>query len=197
MIQNHRPTSNRRAPVCALLFTLVAALALTGAPAAANPLPSPGPDQSRDLHEGPTDTGRAGETEQRIRDAGTALMSWITDAAAGQQWPSREEGADNTWVQVDWAQCLEIGYEDLESLLVPDYIHELPATDAWGHRLEFCLDRNPTPPAQFLAGVRSPGRDGTFEGDTYRRQAFPESDVDRDTVWIDGYFITWPSDKTD
>lgn len=47
------------------------------------------------------------------------------------------------------------------------------------------------------AGVRSPGRDGVFEGTTYAAGAYPVSDLDRDVVWIDGYFVTWPSKKAE
>ena len=34
--------------------------------------------------------------------------------------------------------------------------------------------------------------DGLFEGDTHEIGPFTAEDYDRDLVWGDGYFMTWP-----
>ncbi|MFP3939844.1 MAG: M56 family metallopeptidase [Thermoanaerobaculia bacterium] len=198
MITRYHPISRRAALACALLFASVAALVLTDAPARA------GADSGRESAPatagepapGPGETDRARRTMDEIRNAGTALFSWVTDAAAGREWPEageEDEAADS----FDWTRCPEITREELGELVEGTYIEELPDTDAWGHPLEFCLDRNPTPPDRFLAGIRSPGRDGVFEGDAYESGSFPASELDRDIVWIDGYFITWASRDTE
>jgi hypothetical protein len=47
--------------------------------------------------------------------------------------------------------------------------------------------------AMLIAGIRSPGKDGVFEGSSYTPGPFAVSAFDRDVVWIDGFFVTWPS----
>lgn len=113
--------------------------------------------------------------------------------AEGRSFVERVFGGDAALALLHFARQVELPAEEIEELLVPTYIPELPATDAWENPLEFCLDRDPKPPGNFLAGIRSPGRDGTFEGTVYQAGAFPIDSSDRDVVWIDGYFITWPS----
>ncbi len=80
---------------------------------------------------------------------------------------------------------------------MPTYIEELPETDGWGHELELCLDRTPTTRERWIAGIRRPGRDGVFDGDSYPVGPFAASDLDRDVVWIDGFFVTWPSTEVE
>lgn len=192
MITRYRPISRRGTLACVLLFAAVTAVTLTEAPASAGPGPKASADATDSATSDPARNGRARESMDRIRKAGTALFSWVNDAAAGREWPEpgeEDEAAD----RFDWSHCPEITREELGELLEGKYIEELPDTDAWGHPLEFCLDRNPTPPDRFLAGIRSPGRDGVFEGDVYETGAFPPDDLDRDVVWIDGYFIAWAS----
>ena len=41
-------------------------------------------------------------------------------------------------------------------------------------------------------GVRSRGRDGVAEGDAYTWGSFPPTEYDRDIVWMNGVFVTWP-----
>ena len=75
---------------------------------------------------------------------------------------------------------------------MPEYIAVVPKTDGWGHPLEYCLRTDGALGAQYQLGVRGAGRDGRFEGDAYSTGPFPPTDVDRDVVWIDGFFVTWP-----
>lgn len=187
MMPRERAEPSRNALTAGLLVALLAAVGATAAPANADPRPEPAAAGGTE-----SATAPAEETLNRMRDAGTAMFSWVTDAVADQEWPASEAGEDEG--PAAWTRCPSISYEELEDLLVPDYIAELPRTDGWGNPLELCLDREPTPGDEYLAGIRSPGRDGSFEGDTYREGPFPTEDLDRDPVWINGFFVRWPGE---
>jgi len=124
------------------------------------------------------------KTVADIRNAGTAMFSWLTDqagaAAAGEK-------------TVDLAKFSPASsFAALKELLVPKYIQQLPERDGWGNAFEYRLDvKHPLAGASVIS-VRSPGRDGKFSGLTYVVGAFPRDDYDRDIVWADGYFVQWP-----
>jgi hypothetical protein len=121
-------------------------------------------------------------TVAAMRNAGTAMFSWLTDqvgaAAAGQKTVNLEA------IPVS-------SFAGLKELLVPQYIQELPERDGWGNPFEYRLNvKNPA--NQGGMSIRSPGRDGKFSGLTYVVGAFPAADYDHDIVWADGYFVQWP-----
>ena len=125
------------------------------------------------------------DTIRRLRTAGTTMYRQILEPAFDtSQLDLLEEAGD-----FDWKDCPTIAYADLVARLGPGV--EIPRRDAWGGRLEFCLDtdlgRSPG-----LIGVRSPGSDGRFDGDTYSVGPFLPSNPGEDIVWIDGYFVRWP-----
>ena len=196
MIARYRPTSLRRALAGAFLFAALAAVTLTDAPAAAGPqadaAPAPAPAAGSPALD-PAEVARARESLDRVREAGSAMFFWVEDNAEGQEWPETGYRDEDGRERVAWDRCPVIEHAELEALLVPSYIDELPATDAWGHPLEFCLERPPTLQDRYAAGVRSPGRDGVFEGDVYPMGAFSAEAFDRDLLWVDGYFMAWPS----
>ncbi len=121
-------------------------------------------------------------TIKRIRDLGTAVMSWFTDAV------SASDGR-----QVDVADYSAISHGALVNLLVPLYISDVPTKDGWGRRFEFFL---PLDDQGLLASsvvlIRSPGREGIFDHDVYVAGAFADDAFDEDIVWADGYFVRWP-----
>ncbi len=47
-----------------------------------------------------------------------------------------------------------------------------------------------------LSGVRSTGKDGVFEGTSNTPGAVPTAQHERDLVWLDGKFVTWPKHTT-
>jgi beta-lactamase regulating signal transducer with metallopeptidase domain len=206
MIARYRSTSRLRLAGLCLAAGALAFVALTDAPLSAAPSPSPAPVDQHGQHGDSTDIRNSKETLQSMRNGGTAMFSWVTDvivesgdatmedAVAAQngegQGPVEEPSGPQA---LSWSDCPPISYEELRELLVPTYIEELPGTDGWGNALEFCLDRNPAGSAMLIAGIRSPGKDGVFEGSSYTPGPFAVSAFDRDVVWIDGYFVTWPS----
>lgn len=130
---------------------------------------------------------RQKQTIADIRNIGTAVMSWLVDqasaAAAGQA--TTPDSYDLSGLDVTSAM-------DLEELLVPTYIQELPTEDGWGNPLEFRLTENVM--AAQVFSVRSPGRDGEWDvtGQKYEIGPFEPTDFDRDVVWADGFFVRWP-----
>lgn len=126
------------------------------------------------------------QTVQDLRNTGTAMMSWLTDqvsaAAAGQS---------SVVVNMDAVPITQ--YEDLRPLLVPRYIQYVPEKDGWGNPYEFYLNTDGLEEEEVMA-IRSPGRDGAFEGDEYQAGGFPRTDYDRDIVWKDGFFARWPEE---
>jgi len=125
-----------------------------------------------------TEKARQKRTLADMRTTGTALMEWLTDQVG-----SEAERAVDVPENPSAAE--------LEALLVPAYIQTVPATDGWGHQLEFRI--NPNLLADRVFRIRSPGRDGIFESESYDEpEPFAANDYDRDIVWADGYFVRWP-----
>lgn len=123
-----------------------------------------------------------------VRDAGTALAAWFADHAGAAD----AVEASSVPTSVDWSRCPQIRHDEAARLLESEYIATLPRVDGWGHPLEFCLRREGAGGEGFSIGVRSPGRDGRWEGRVYPVGAFAADDLDRDLVWLDGVFVTWP-----
>ncbi len=119
-----------------------------------------------------------------IRILGTAMMAWVTDeaaAAAGQNF--------------DLGSYSAISASQLEGVLVSEYIQEIPERDGWKHALDYYLD-TADPSARNVMALRSPGRDGVFERDSYTSGPFEPLDYDQDIVWADGFFVRWPQRVT-
>ena len=77
-----------------------------------------------------------------------------------------------------------ITYDELQSVLAPDYVPTVPRSDAWGRAFEFSAENR-------VYAIRSPGRDGLFEGTEYEMAATESPDCD--IVYSNGNFVTWPA----
>lgn len=171
-------------------------------------------------------------TVMSLRNAGTAMFSWLTDqvgsapapdgglrVAAHVAWqpgpgaastrrgdlqghPGPDRVAARGALQYpksgdsyDVETVPLITHAELEALLVPVYIAELPTTDGWGHDLEYRLDvANPL--TEQVMAIRSPGRDGAFAATSYTVADFAPDAFDEDIVWADGFFVRWPKQGT-
>lgn len=160
-----------------LLLIPFALLALAAGPASRKP-------------EEMSDAEKQKKTIADIRNLGTALFSWLTDqvgaAAAGQQGDGAKQPPP-----VDVQDYPPISKEELEKLLVPNYIQKVPEYDGWGHPYEVRLNVKDVLARQVMS-IRSPGRDGVFATDFYKVAAFDPEDYDEDIVWTDGFFTRWP-----
>ncbi len=123
-------------------------------------------------------------TMSDIHEVGQSMASWLFDqvgaAAAGS--------SSTTFDLGDYGSTIDAG--DLEALLVPMYLGELPSADSWGFGYEYFL-KTAALHADKVMAIRSPGRDGQFEA-TYEFGTFRVTDFDQDLVWADGNFIRWP-----
>lgn len=127
-----------------------------------------------------------------IRNVGTAMFSWLTDqdTEADEQSPSEKKVSP----RADLNKYSHLSHQELEKILVPEYLQSLPATDGWGHPYEYYLDAVSPGGSQVLA-IRSAGRDGKFSATEYEVGPFSPEDFDEDIVWMDGYFVRWPQAK--
>ncbi len=127
-----------------------------------------------------------------MRDSGTAWFAWVTDQFGG----AAAAGASKYTIP----PAVTGGHADVESILVPQYIQELPANDAWNNSLGwYAQDGAAILQEPNVIAIVSPGRDGTTDiaGDsTVSTGAFTPTDYDQDIVWADGFFVTYPQ-KTD
>jgi hypothetical protein len=130
-------------------------------------------------------------TVKDLRDVGTAMFSWLTDQVAAAAAAPATPPAPANPVTLDVGGYPLISVDDLRQVLVPEYIAELPERDGWGHPFEFHLNRASLMGEKVML-IRSPGRDGKFETDEYKIGPYEPTAYERDLVWADGYFITWP-----
>jgi len=148
------------------------------------------------------------QTMADVRNAGTAMFSWLTDQVGVLPEPPQERFASqlSTYVlaantggdaseqtkskHFDVDPIPLISYGALRAKLVPQYISEVPRVDGWGHPYEYRLDvknvLNKT-----VMSIRSPGRDGKYSGDSYPVESFDPTDYDQDIVWGDGFMVRW------
>jgi hypothetical protein len=139
-------------------------------------------------------------TIETVRSVGKAMFFHVASQAVAGKVPcgggdtgsesASSEGASEQPGGVYWSRCPEVSYDEANALLAP-YLEPdpLPRVDGWGHALQFCIRRAGS---GLFVGIRSPGRDGRFEGDVYQAGPFAPDELGRDLVWIDGYFVTWP-----
>src|SRR5262249_2808195 len=123
-------------------------------------------------------------TIAEIRNTGTAMFSWLTDQVG-----AAAAGASTT--QVDLRDYPPITAADLATILVPQYLKEVPTSDRWGHPYDYALNVS-NPHAREVMAIRSTGKDGVAEGNVYTVTSFDPEDQDQDIVWVDGFFVRWP-----
>lgn len=118
-----------------------------------------------------------------IKLVGTAMMAWLTDQAGAA-------GAAGQ-TTVDVSEIPHTSSVDLEDVLVPAYIQQIPVLDPWRKGYDYRLDLN-DPHGQEILAVRSYGRDRTADASEYETGSFDPTDYDQDLVWVDGGFLRWP-----
>jgi hypothetical protein len=122
-----------------------------------------------------------------IRNTGTAMFSWLTDQVG-----AAATGAAMTEYDVTVDPLISVG--DLSTVLVPQYIQSVQVSDGWMHPYEYRLNVK-DPSAKQVMAIRSPGRDGRFEGNIYTVTGFEATDYDQDIVWADGFFVRAPAKR--
>jgi type IV pilus assembly protein PilA len=120
------------------------------------------------------------------KSVGTSMFSWLTDQAG-----AAAAGASATG-DVNLANFAATTQANLATVLVSQYIQQVPVLDGWKHQYSYyCNYTNPLGGVGIIAVV-SYGRDGVKEADDYTVTGFDPTDYDRDIVWADGYFARSP-----
>lgn len=100
-----------------------------------------------------------------------------------QAWETRnsEEG---TFAAAGFSFPSAVAYDDLRETLAPSYMKNIPRYDGWGRPLQFGAIGK-------VYGIRSAGRDGVYETDTYEDGTGENPDCD--IVFSNGNFIRHPA----
>lgn len=117
-----------------------------------------------------------------MRTVGGAMMAWLTDQAAAS---AAGQGFD---LSIYGSPLDAAG---VSSLLVPQYIQEIPVRDGFKFPFEYYV-RDSDPQATAVLAIRSTGLRGIPAGSTYTTGSFNPTDYEQDIVWADGFFIRWP-----
>lgn len=123
-----------------------------------------------------------------VRNTGTAMFSWLTDQVG-----AAAAGASASDVALS-SYGTAVGASALNSVLVPQYMQDVPSADGWKTPYEFFLKTASPLDAQVMA-IRSAGRNKTFSGASYSVTSFDPTDYDQDIVWADGFFVRWPQKR--
>ena len=122
-----------------------------------------------------------------IRNTGTAMFSWLTDQVGAA-------AAGASAANVDLASYgTKLTAAQVNSVLVPQYMQEVPGADGWKTPYEYYLNTANPLAAQVMA-IRSLGRDKVVTGgaSSYSVTSFDPTDYNQDIVWADGFFVRWP-----
>ena len=130
------------------------------------------------------DKARQKRTMGDVKSVGTSLMVWLTDnagaaAAAGQK-------------TVDLSEIPVLTGDTVKDVIVPQYIQEIPERDGWKNPIEYRMDLETPGKGGLSFSVRSPGKDGSYQGTEYTAGQFDPTDYAQDIVWVDGAFIRAP-----
>jgi general secretion pathway protein G len=130
--------------------------------------------------------GKQKRTEADMRNLGTAMFSWLTDQAG-----AAAAGSATSSI-VNLTNFQSTNATDLTTVLVSQYVQSIPGIDGWRHVYDYYMNYpNPLGGVNIMA-IRSRGRDGIADTDTYTVTGFDPTDYDRDLVWADGYWVRWP-----
>jgi general secretion pathway protein G len=125
------------------------------------------------------------KTMANVNSIGKAMMNWMTDQAG-----AAAAGAAGTDV-VDMDNFESVSHEQLDAIMVPVYLATIPQSDGWGSDLDYYLKILDFNEENALA-IRSPGKDGFWDGSAYTMAPFVSTNYKSDIVWADGMFVRWP-----
>jgi prepilin-type N-terminal cleavage/methylation domain-containing protein len=120
------------------------------------------------------------------RNVGTAMFSWLTDAAS-----AAAAGAAATTINFPSAYGTKMSATNVRDVLVSQYIQEIPVVDGWKTNYDYYF-KTATPLAKNIMGIQSYGRDQAAESGPFTVTGFDPTDYDRDIIWADGFFVRWP-----
>jgi prepilin-type N-terminal cleavage/methylation domain-containing protein len=119
-----------------------------------------------------------------MRNAGTAMFSWLTDQVGAA-------AAGGSATEVDLSKYTSSDAATVASVLVPQYLQSVPEKDGWKQNFQYWLETTNVLQPQVMA-IGSGGRDKSTPSGTYTVAGFDPTDYDQDIVWADGFFVRWP-----
>jgi len=138
-----------------------------------------------------TDAQAQARTVWDIDRVGRAMFSWLIDQVSlSAKRPQARDAVAAATVEMNHYPV--ISHADLQSLLVPTYILEVPELDGWNHPYDFRLNLTNLLANEVMA-IRSLGRDGTSSGTLYTVGTFDPASFDEDIVWANGSAAHWPA----
>jgi type IV pilus assembly protein PilA len=117
--------------------------------------------------------------KRSMADIRTIATSWEARATDANSYSAA--GANFTW------PTTVVSYAGLAVKLSPTYIKSLPANDGWGNAYGF---GNDTATNAQVYGIRSRGKDGSFDSTSYTPG--PTTQFNNDIVYSNGSFICFP-----
>ena len=127
-----------------------------------------------------------------MRNVGTAMMSWITDAA------SAGAAGAAVWQSSNYTN---LTYGALAGTLNPGsgtffYMETPPVNDGWKHAYVFGFNVSGNILASNVFAIASGGNDGdltTIGGlGAVTAGPFTPTDYPQNIIWADGFFVRWP-----
>jgi general secretion pathway protein G len=135
------------------------------------------------------DRSRQKRTMADMRTIATALEARATDLSSYAIVPYARHTSPGKRVEAFGTLHRET-FADLERALVPKYIRKLPRQDGWGEDFDIRTGNYNDKGEAMLYALRSYGRDGRAEGDSYT--ARPIQSFDEDIVYAEGQFFQYP-----
>ena len=136
------------------------------------------------------DKAKQRKTMANMNSIGKAMMNWITDQAG-----AAAAGASTT-EKMHLSNFNSVTHDEMDAIMVPVYLVNVPKSDGWGSDLDYylkILNFND----EDAMGIRSPGKGGNWDGDTYSMAPFVSTNYKSDIVWADGLFVRWPQNWKD
>ena len=126
-----------------------------------------------------------------MRNMGTAMMSYITDAAS-----AAAAGAKT----FDPTQYSEMSHGSVLATLYPTetffYMKEVPVNDGWKNPYAFGFAVGGNVLAPYVFGIASGGNDASVTSwgglTAITVGPFTPTDYAQDIIWADGFFVRWP-----
>jgi hypothetical protein len=120
-------------------------------------------------------------------------MSWLTDQISSSAGATVRTFDVGTLTEVDASTVLASLYQSQTFF----YCSEVPTVDAWGFEYEYRVNTDSLASSKVMS-IRARARDGLWDdGDTvYNVGPFVTTHYDRDIVWADGLFVSYPQGLT-
>ena len=131
-------------------------------------------------------------TMAEVRLVGTCWMSWLTDQVSASSGATTRTYDLSHLSEVDASVVLASLFQNQTFF----YCSEVPLVDAWGNPYEYRINTSTLSSSRVIA-IRSPGRDGNWTNDAlYNIGPYVATDYDKDIVWADGLFVSYPQGLT-